>query len=630
MAASFLDAYNAALAEKVKASVLAAHLAIEKNTDSKIAGSVKTESCPGDTAADHLSQSKGEPISEATIARAGISVTYKKYRSIPKSEHPKKKLERKHTTPSNSLIIKSLLPSAGRVVINKSKLKPSSIYKVPRYPHLQAATPTKPLPQSPEIRLEISSDAEFVWDAGFGNAFKLLEINELEGIQVQFPGQAGRGRDIVMGLDFGTSSVKLVLGDRGAGKAYAVPFMDASGVNGYLLPSRVFETAGVFSLTKGVIAHRDLKLRFLAGSFDCDVQETLVGFLALVIRRCRAWLFREHADSFANRTLLWKLVLGRAIDRAVNDEVGQVMGRVLASAWAVAGEAGMVSRTACAKALMSIQGQSEFNSEALEVSVVPELAAQIYGFVMSRQFDVKAKNIYLIVDVGAGSVDVSLFRVKSTDIGTWDFSLFTSVVEPNGVINLHRTRLKWWHQQLAKNCYANVDALIEKLKSISVPTEQIHPIPEHYDGYFRGLQATFFGGAVNPDEDFYMNRLVLQVRGHGIQKPVNSRIVGKIDIANLPFFLCGGGSRLPLYKNLSLALHKASNFRWLESQRRELGVPSDLVASGLAQSDYDRLSVAYGLSFVDVGNVAVAQAMPAIYKNDTVDWRSNYHDKDQC
>ena len=629
MVASFFDAYNAALSEKANRGVLAEFPEDKPTTDAEMAGGIENVSEPKDTSPIHQPRSESERIAKELPTHPGISVTYKKHRSIPKAEQRKKKSESEPTA-SDGLVIKSLLPGARRMDKKKSKLKPPLVFKVPRYPYIQTSRPAKPPKPPSEIRLKISPDADLIWDAGFQTAFQLLKIDELEGIPEQFTGQAGLGRDLVMGLDFGTSSVKLVLGDRGAGKAYAVPFVAAAGVNAYLLPSRVFETNGVFSLSPGATAHRDLKLRFLAKSFDINLQETLVGFLGLVIRRCRAWLFREHADSFANRTVLWKLVLGRAIDRTMNDEVGQVMGRILAAAWTVAGEAGAICRTACTKALLSLQGQSEFNSEAVEVSVVPELAAQIYGFVMSRQFDLKAKNFYLFVDIGAGSVDVSLFRVKSTDMGTWDFSLFTSVVEPNGVINLHRVRLEWWRQQLVTDIDDVAGKLNEKLQNIHNPTEQTLPIPAHYDGYFRGVKAEFFGDSVSPDEHFYLNRLVSQVRGQGIHKPVNSRIVGRVDVANLPFFLCGGGSRLPLYKDLSNALHRAPDFQWLQAHRRELGVPNDLVAPGLPQADYDRLSVAYGLSFVDVGDVAVAQAMPIIESVGLVDWRSNFHDKDQC
>lgn len=142
--------------------------------------------------------------------------------------------------------------------------------------------------------------------------------------------------------------------------------------------------------------------------------------------------------------------------------------------------------------------------------------------------------------------------------------------------------------------------------------------------------AILSGGALDQDETFYRERLVQPVRGRGIYRTVQTRIVGRTDLDHLPYFLCGGGSRLSLYKNISLALDGAPEFRRLRAHRKELGVPSELEAKGLAQIDYDRLSVAYGLSFVDVGNVAFAKAMPAIKQTSSVEWQSRYTGKDIC
>ena len=529
------------------------------------------------------------------------------------------------------LVIGSLLPGAQRPPAKKKRQqKPPLVFTVPKYPHLRESKIVKYAPPVPTTTLQVSPDANLIWSGGYEDSLQLLKVDESNGIPEQLPGPTGRDRELVVGLDFGTSCVKVVVGDRGAGKAYAVPFLDATGVNAYLLPSRLFEQSGMFSLSNGSQVHRDLKLRFLANPTSFHLQETLVGFLALVIRRCRAWLFAAHADTLANRNILWKLVLGRAVERVQNDQVGQVMAEILNAAWAVAGDVGVVNRVTCNRELAKLRAGQVVGDDSLEVSVVPELAAQIYGFVKSRQFDPRAKNFYLFVDVGAGTVDVSLFRVKPNEYGTWDFSLFTSVVEPNGVMNLHRTRLDWWHQQLSKIPSTQSEALLKKIEDIKVPTEQTQPIPEKYQGYFKGLQAQYSGGALSPDDMFYKNRLVFQVRGQGIHRTVQSKIVGRVDLDHLPFFLCGGGARLPFYRNIASALDQAPEFRWLKAHRRELGMPSELDAPGLAQIDYDRLSVAFGLSFVDVGTVAIAQAIPSITQHSKVDWRSGYPDKDVC
>ncbi len=455
-----------------------------------------------------------------------------------------------------NLIIPSLLPEAERREyerLQRLKRPWTPLPQPPVKPKNKFAPRAVVIPPIKKTVLNIESEAEFIWSSDYQDSFQLLKGDESEGISVQMPGPLGRDRELVIGLDFGTSCVKVVVGDRGASKAYAVPFLDALGVSAYLLPSRVFEQDGMFSLLKGAYVHRDLKLRFLAKPTSSELQETLVGFLALVIRRCRAWLFTAHAETFEHRNILWKLVLGRAVDRVKNDQVGRLMADLLNAAWVVAGNAGDVSRAACHLELERCRAGHGVDVDMPEISVVPELAAQIYGFVKSRQFDPRAKNFYLFIDVGAGTVDVSLFRVKLNEYGTWDFSLFTSVVEPNGAINLHRRRLSWWRQQLSKMTEAPSSRLLGAIDNIAMPTEQTQPIPTTYLGYFQGVHVQYFGGALSPDDDFYANQFVAQVRGRGIHRTVQSRNVGKVDLDELPFFLSGGGARLPLYKKIAPA-----------------------------------------------------------------------------
>ena len=61
-----------------------------------------------------------------------------------------------------------------------------------------------------------------------------------------------------------------------------------------------------------------------------------------------------------------------------------------------------------------------------------------------------------------------------------------------------------------------------------------------------------------------------------------------------------------------------------------MGVPDDLVADGIAEAEYDRLSVAYGLSRLEVGKVVKAMPQPKLDIPPVNSWRDNYTDKDQC
>ena len=84
------------------------------------------------------------------------------------------------------------------------------------------------------------------------------------------------------------------------------------------------------------------------------------------------------------------------------------------------------------------------------------------------------------------------------------------------------------------------------------------------------------------------------------------------------------------YLELKNKLKQQHGFSWLKAEPWTMGVPGDLVADGLEDNDYDRVSVAYGLSRLDVGKVIRATPIPKIEIAPVNSWSDNYIDKDQC
>ena len=84
------------------------------------------------------------------------------------------------------------------------------------------------------------------------------------------------------------------------------------------------------------------------------------------------------------------------------------------------------------------------------------------------------------------------------------------------------------------------------------------------------------------------------------------------------------------YLAIETELLPQTGFSWLHAEAWTLGVPGDLVADGLAEEDFDRVSVAYGLSKLEVGQVLRAAPMPKVEVQPVDTWRNNYVEKDQC
>lgn len=205
----------------------------------------------------------------------------------------------------------------------------------------------------------------------------------------------------------------------------------------------------MFSLTAGELIHRDLKLSLVANPDDLARRRRVIAFLALVMRHVRGWLFSEQRDIYQRTRLFWKIAVGLPVAHHGDHALQRAFVNVTHTAW-LTSLAPFVDARAIRKAeqrLGSLKNSPEDADlkEDVEISVVPEIAAQIYVFVNSSRFNRRDPNIYLMVDVDACSVGSSLFHVKPSR-GKCDFEFFTSVVEPHGVINLDRRRVRWWEE----------------------------------------------------------------------------------------------------------------------------------------------------------------------------------------
>jgi hypothetical protein len=490
-------------------------------------------------------------------------------------------------------------------------------------------TPPAVLPvRAPEVNITISKHAVCAISLRDSRTAPLLSNFETFGRATQIHvGKPEDEREVVLGLDFGTSCVKVVIGDSALGKAFAVPFCKTEGISKFLLPSRVCQTGRVFSLEVGTHTYRDLKLSLLASPEDAILQRRVVAFLALIIRRARGWLLTEHASVYKRTAIAWKLAVGLPTAQHHESALSELFERLSLAAWAVSVATEEVTDTAIQMLLGAGTVVDETDS-GVEVTVVPEIAAQIYGFVASNSFDKQAPNIYLMADVGSGTVDSSLFHVKQGRGGRWDFEFYTSVVEPNGVSNLHRYRVNWWTQALTMA--GAPSALIDDLTACKLITDQQLSTPERFLDYFDGVEAKFRDSVKTPDEEFFNFRVLTQVQGKTLWRTWKDNLLSRSRLANIPFFMCGGGVRMRYYQELETRLSSMPGYSWLKAECWVMGVPDDLVADNVAEDEYDRLSVAYGLSRLEVGKVVKALPQPKIEIPSVNIWRDNYVDKDQC
>lgn len=447
--------------------------------------------------------------------------------------------------------------------------------------------------------------------------------------------------DLIIGLDFGTSTVKAVIRDRFRKQSFAVPFTDAID-NPYLLPSRVYQSGGDYSLDSGKQARRDIKLLLLSCESGSPVGEfnDACGFLALVLRHCRGWLLDEHAALYRGVRINWSLNLGLPAASYENLDTVNLFRRL---AWAAANLAAQqgaeityenceefrrYSRETLPEYLKTGTSRSGFEFEFENVDVVPEVAAQIFGYVTSSKWDWRDRPMMMLVDIGAGTVDAAFFSYTNFDPRKRRFAFFANDVQPNGAMNLHRERVDWLRRAAAES---QVQADVhDYLAAIKFPTDRTAPLPESVREYLPGYEVAREPGVEDIDEAFFRKRYYRQVAtccGDARRAGIPS-----IQMVNVPCFVTGGGSRLGIYSRIIEAIN--GNNTAITLQRLALTrISEDLRCPGLREADFDRLSVAYGLSHNGADGRPLGEYLRKIdvvrpAEPPTVDWRSNYIDKD--
>ena len=450
------------------------------------------------------------------------------------------------------------------------------------------------------------------------------------GHQRQMTTRPSNATDFVIGLDFGTSTTKVVLRDILRGLALPVRFRSAAGgIDEYLLPSALYRAGSSWSLTGGGTRIRDLKLRLLHAPGDEPVEEfnDCCAFLALVIRRSRAWLFSEHGKYYAKHQIEWRLNLGIAA-RSYEDE--RTVSRFRRLAWAAANVAAqpaaevaydMVDRfRRRSKTVIENNVQTEGDEfQPEQVDVIPEISAQLQGFMRAVRWDWHNRPIMMLVDIGAGTVDAALFSVTALDSRS-KLIFFSNRVEQNGVINLHRARIDWLES--AARAGKAEEKVLDYLAAQRVPTDRLRPIPESVGEYVPGYSIECTG--LDADGIFLKKNYRLQVAGC-IQDARVGRGLTSNDLARMPLLLCGGGSRMGYFSRIAEIINATGGWTF-NVERLSMPVPAELADFGMNANEFDRISVAYGLSQVGNGNEAIgkivrAMDVPPLYPLNTTSGR---------
>ncbi len=388
---------------------------------------------------------------------------------------------------------------------------------------------------------------------------------------------------LVIGLDFGAAFTKVVIGDQRV--KYAVPFAAfACPDNQYLLPSILnIDDNKHCHLTPADKANNtaeNLKIPLLDNSYIEEDMLRLSAYLALVFRASIGWLLARYKKRYGYSELCWSVNAGLPIDSVSDSELSGVYKDVLYTAWVISVLPGPITLNRVAQYLHA--GEHAFDAfPALyrskiirknSINIFAGCSAQICGYLHSGNC---SNDLHMLIDVGASTINVATFMVEDADEAMHEkkCTLYACAVEPVAV------------NYLLKKRYENLQLPGDEINLFeNIPDNatfsQAHELTEK-DIKFAD---TLYSGEVVR----LINKIMDETKKQYCPDPACWE-------NGVQTFSYSGGARLEILQNIihrlenKLPPHKIISIK--------LNAPDDLMLENLPEDSYDRLSLAYGLSF---------------------------------
>lgn len=422
--------------------------------------------------------------------------------------------------------------------------------------------------------------------------------------------------DLVIGLDFGTAFTKVVVSN--GLYHWAVPFPDQNDKESYLLPSILSRKSGELCLVSDFDTNEleadidNIKLSIIKGDRSLDVRASASAYLALVFRHVRKWV-KANVPLRSHVTPYWMINVGLPTDSYVDQELQDLYRDVTYKAWLASCSNDPIVLDDLKKMIAATSdtlgnitdtlGEYEISSE--NVNVFPEFVAQLTGYLDADQ---REDGIHILFDVGSGTTDCTAFNLGKNK-GEEEFEIIVKSVETLGVRFLELRR------QNMPGANPWLPGLLQDL-----------PDDKRYASKL-GVNVSVLQ---NHDKDF--RRSVHQQLSRTVRKTTNGGRAATGPVSGIPIFLCGGGARTEFYKNIAeqAVINGKRHKSWI-LKLKTLDKPNNLQAPNLLSQDYDRLSVAYGLSLdpFNIGNIIEHQQRKEDSRKPLPSWEDNYVSKDQ-
>jgi len=400
--------------------------------------------------------------------------------------------------------------------------------------------------------------------------------------------------DLVIGIDFGTSCSKVVIGDPNwKNRSYPVRFGHGyDDISEYLLPTRFGEEI-------------NLKMRLMKNPVSEPLKDVIACYFAVIIFKACECFWKTGPVEYQSRVVHWSLNIGfPRKTEADSPYLGKVYREVAYLAVKLASQTNSPSPMLAEKIRTNGIGFDSFLPEK-RINIYPEIAAQLAGYITSAQ---RRSGPILLMDVGAGTLDVSTL-ILHEDLDEQVLSFHCCDVRDLGVLRYYETITSALNQCCPGSVIYAMEYYQDGLKRVPEQLEKIvHFVDPSIKVSFKKANDEFRMDVLNQAFGSlwrFRNRL----------KDANANRKHDPWGRSLRVFLTGGGSRSVFFTNcLSVDLEQEVAKRarcWDDDPARrkrldqgfrveQLPAPTSSMFPGFPQHlkrDFDRLSVAYGLAF---------------------------------
>ena len=225
----------------------------------------------------------------------------------------------------------------------------------------------------------------------------------------------------------------------------------------------------------------------------------------------------------------------------------------------------------------------------------------------------------MLIDIGGGTVDCTVANITEDDDGLPVINTLATNVQPLGVNSLSQYRLKW----LRKSAHsAELMELVSEIDKVLPLAGISSTVPESITDYIDGFRNQDW----DIDKPFYGN-YADQLTDHALFV-AHEKDGTNLGYEALQVIVSGGGSNLKIYQQFIEKINQ-QRINWLRLIPLRLGTPSDFIAPRLDETEYHRLSVAFGLSDFELSKyVSPSKIIPTVKQFNPVN-EIEYISKDQ-